>query len=168
MAQLAPLQLEDGTMIYIEAEAMIAEPLAIASPSEPLTPEPTRGDGGGAAKGWNSSHQTSNQHTSNQPTASRTAATNRLASLETTIQSYTRSAVQAVQQVATGNINKVTLEFGVKISGEAGIPYITKGTAESNLKVTVECAFAKLNAENLHAENLHAENLNAENLNTEA
>jgi len=33
--------------------------------------------------------------------------------------------------------------FGIEIGGEAGIPYITKGTATSNLKVTVECSFPK-------------------------
>jgi len=58
-----------------------------------------------------------------------------------TIRDYTTYTLQAFEQVATANINKVTLEFGVKIGGEAGIPYITKGTAESNLKVTVECSF---------------------------
>jgi hypothetical protein len=58
-----------------------------------------------------------------------------------TIRDYTTYTLQAFEQVATANINKITLEFGVKIGGEAGIPYITKGTAESNLKVTVECSF---------------------------
>ncbi|WP_293166870.1 CU044_2847 family protein [Okeania sp. SIO2C9] len=27
------------------------------------------------------------------------------------------------------------------MGGKAGIPYVTEGTAESNLKITVECSF---------------------------
>lgn len=37
---------------------------------------------------------------------------------------------------------KVNLEFDIKMSGEAGIPYITKSTAETNFKITVERSFA--------------------------
>jgi hypothetical protein len=39
------------------------------------------------------------------------------------------------------NVDKVTLEFGIEIGGETGIPYVTKGTAKSNLKMQVECSF---------------------------
>ncbi|MCX7595121.1 MAG: hypothetical protein N2235_15450 [Fischerella sp.] len=40
------------------------------------------------------------------------------------------------------NVDKVTLEeFGIELGGEAGIPYVTKGTAKSNLKITAECSF---------------------------
>ena len=38
---------------------------------------------------------------------------------------------------------KVTLEIEVKVAGEAGVPYVTKGTADANLKITVECSFPK-------------------------
>nr|WP_176453085.1 CU044_2847 family protein [Pseudanabaena sp. SR411] len=41
------------------------------------------------------------------------------------------------------NIDKVTLKFGIKIAGEAGILYITKSSVESNLETTVECSFPK-------------------------
>jgi hypothetical protein len=34
--------------------------------------------------------------------------------------------------------NKVTLEFGLQLGGEAGVPFVTKGTAEANVKVTIE------------------------------
>lgn len=45
--------------------------------------------------------------------------------------------------VAIANVDKVTLEFGIELGGEAGVPYVTKGTAKSNLKITVECSFPK-------------------------
>nr|WP_267871741.1 CU044_2847 family protein [Nostoc sp. CHAB 5715] len=50
-------------------------------------------------------------------------------------------SLNAFKKIPIANIDKVTLEFGIKVGGEAGIPYVTKGTAESNLKVTVECSF---------------------------
>lgn len=46
-----------------------------------------------------------------------------------------------IKDTEIGHISKVSLEFGLKIGGEVGIPYITKGTGESNLKITVECSF---------------------------
>jgi hypothetical protein len=61
--------------------------------------------------------------------------------IQTTIHAYTVHTLNAFKKVAIANINKVTLEFGIEIGGEAGVPYVTKGTAKSNLKITVECSF---------------------------
>ena len=47
------------------------------------------------------------------------------------------------KMMATANVDKVTLEFGVKVAGEGGVPYITKGSGECNLKITVECSFGE-------------------------
>jgi hypothetical protein len=58
-----------------------------------------------------------------------------------TIRAYTTSTLNAFKNIAIADINKVTLEFGVEVGGEAGVPYVTKGTAKSNLKITVECSF---------------------------
>jgi hypothetical protein len=63
--------------------------------------------------------------------------------MQATIQAYTNYTLEAFKHLAGANVDKVTLEFGIKIAGEAGVPYVTKGTAESNLKVTVECSFPK-------------------------
>lgn len=134
MAQLAPIKLQDGTMIYIEASdemVTLSDVREALPPAEPA--EPTRGEGGGASKGtnWASPHQT----------APRLAATQRMSDLETTIRAYTSYTLDAFKEMGNANIEKVTLEFGVKVSGEAGIPYITKGSAEGNLRITVECSF---------------------------
>lgn len=144
MAQLAPIQLEDGTTIYIEAsdEWAAAAPVPASSnaintisgaPSD-VAPEIGR-DQAGAAKGWSGGHQ------------NRAAFPQGLDAMENTIRAYTQYTLNAFkhseQASPTGaKISKVMLEFGVKLSGEAGIPYITKGSAESNLKVSVECLFA--------------------------
>ncbi|MHC5933618.1 CU044_2847 family protein [Nostoc sp.] len=57
------------------------------------------------------------------------------------MRAYTVHTLNAFKKIPVANIDKVTLEFGIKIGAEAGIPYVTKGTAESNLKITVECSF---------------------------
>ncbi|NJM77983.1 MAG: hypothetical protein HC852_22170 [Acaryochloridaceae cyanobacterium RU_4_10] len=44
-------------------------------------------------------------------------------------------AQKNLESVKVANVDKVTLEFGIKVDAEAAIPYITKGTAESNLNI---------------------------------
>lgn len=61
--------------------------------------------------------------------------------MQKTIRTYTAYTLNALKEVATANVDKVTLEFGVKVAGEVGVPYITKGSEECNLKITVECSF---------------------------
>lgn len=110
MAQLAPIQLEDGTTIYIEADSQIVSPVST-----------TRG--GRVSKGVGE------------------PITQRFQEMQSTIRAYTAYTLNAFRSVSAANVDKVTLEFGITVAGEAGIPYVTKGSAESNLKITVECSF---------------------------
>ncbi|NJP11833.1 MAG: hypothetical protein HC866_22120 [Leptolyngbyaceae cyanobacterium RU_5_1] len=119
MSQLIPIQLEDGITIYIEATENMETPLL-------GTPEPTR-EQTRTSKGG-----TDNRQRQMVPGFQK---------IEDTIRAYTHYALNAFKQVAIANVNKVTLEFGIQVNLEAGIPYVTKGTAESNLKITVECTF---------------------------
>ncbi|RAM49332.1 MAG: hypothetical protein C6Y22_23595 [Hapalosiphonaceae cyanobacterium JJU2] len=61
-------------------------------------------------------------------------------SLVTTINGYSQILLDSVQQGVNGltKPNKVTLEFGLQMGGEAGIPLVAKGTAQANVKVTIE------------------------------
>jgi hypothetical protein len=61
--------------------------------------------------------------------------------IQSTIRAYTIYRLNAFRQVAIANADKVTLEFGIEVGGEVGVPYVTKGTAKSNLNLTVECSF---------------------------
>lgn len=61
--------------------------------------------------------------------------------IQSTIRAYTIYSLNAFRKVAIANVDRVTLELGIEVGGEAGVPYMTKGTAKSNLKVTVECSF---------------------------
>lgn len=112
MTHLAPIQLDDNTIIYIEAEDDVTPP--IPSNAEGTT-RTAKGPGEKALKNFQA--------------------------MQGTIRTYTTYTLNAFKEMATANVDKVTLEFGVKIAGEGGVPYITKGSGECNLKITVECSF---------------------------
>ncbi|MDJ0775368.1 MAG: CU044_2847 family protein [Mastigocoleus sp. MO_167.B18] len=58
-----------------------------------------------------------------------------------TIRGYAVYALGAFKDFKFADVEEVTLKFGMKIGGKAGIPYITEGTAESNLEIEVKCKF---------------------------
>lgn len=121
------LQLDDETMIYVE----VRQPVTFAVEPKPLieSGELSREDLGGDAKGLREVKDRL------------IGALPKPPSIEQTILSYTNVALNALKNVSSANVNKVTLEFGIKVGGKMGVPFVTEGTAESNLKVTVECSF---------------------------
>jgi hypothetical protein len=122
MHQLTPIQLDDGTVIYIEATEQVNAPAL--TEEKPLENEEE-------ALVDKSGHLVEAQKQMVQS----------FQAIEGTIRAYTIYTLNAFKKVAVSNVDKVTLEFGIQIGGEAGIPYVTKGTAQSNLKITVECSF---------------------------
>ncbi len=58
-----------------------------------------------------------------------------------TIRLYTRYAIGAFKNLGDAQVEEVTLKFGLKIGGEAGIPILTKASAESNFEIQVKCKF---------------------------
>jgi hypothetical protein len=116
MPKLTTVQLDEKTVIYIEG----AENLDVPEIDEDIRDEETPVSKGGVE-----------------------TAIQKLTSIESTIRAYTAHTLSAFKELTVANVDKVSLEFGIKVGGEAGIPYVTKGTAESNLKVTVECSFPK-------------------------
>ncbi len=125
MTKLAPIQLDDNTIIYIEASEDINVPLIITE--EPAEEEEE------ALTDKGISEELRKQMVQN------------FQIIQHTIRAYTVYSLNAFKQIPIDNINKVTLEFGIEVGGEAGVPYVTKGTAKSNLKITVECSFPKPN-----------------------
>ncbi|MBP5977227.1 hypothetical protein HW132_32020 [Brasilonema sp. CT11] len=124
MTKLTPIQLDDNTIIYIEATDDVNVPLVIAE--EPAEEEEEALIDKGIS-----------------PEAVRKQIVQNFQIIHTTIRGYTVCSLNAFKQLPIPGVNKVTLEFGIELGGEAGIPYVTKGTAKSNLKVTVECLFPK-------------------------
>lgn len=57
------------------------------------------------------------------------------------IRGYSLYALSAFKDFGAAEIEEVTLKFGMKLGGKTGIPYITEGTAESNLEIQVKCKF---------------------------
>lgn len=126
MTKLVKVQLDDGTEIYMEATEDVEAPAAAPSPGEFYDGETTR-----TSKGLGGmTSQAAQAH-----------AVQSFKAIESTIRTYTNYTMNAFQDLACANVEKVTLEFGLKVGGEAGVPYVTKGTAESNLKITVQCNF---------------------------
>ncbi|KOR36937.1 MULTISPECIES: CU044_2847 family protein [Planktothricoides] len=120
--KLTPIQLDDNTVIYIEATEDIDAP-------ETLTTAPVSDDDEEEAA------------VSKGVKEVKAEFQKQIHDLQKTIFSYTSYTLAAFKQVAVAKIDKVTLEFGVEMGGETGIPYVTKGTAKSNLKIQVECSF---------------------------
>jgi len=123
MSQLTPIKLDDGTVIYIEATEEV---------NAPALNEEEPAEGEEEALVDKSGHLVESQKQMVQS----------FQAIEGTIRAYTIYTLNAFKKVAIANVDKVTLEFGIQIGGEAGIPYVTKGTAQSNLKITVECSFS--------------------------
>ena len=122
MTSLTPLLIDDSTIIYIEA----SEDVDVPSPLSNELGLTTYRD-------------------SDTSTNAKKIREN-FDRLKSTLTHYTLSTIDAFKKANNtdiANIDKVTLKFGIKLAGEAGIPYITKGTAESNLEITVECSFPK-------------------------
>lgn len=123
MAQLKPIQLDDDTIIYIEVtEDVDVLEVSEEEPDDSQETKPVK-------RGLKNPAEIQKQIIDN------------FAPISGTIRAYTVYTLNAFKKVKIANIDKVTLEFGIEVGGEAGVPYVTKGTAKSNLKVTVECSF---------------------------
>lgn len=130
MTQLTPIQLDEDTVIYVEATDAVQpkRPAALDAESYSL---------------YDPHAKRSAQEVLISKDGGITQAIERFKSLEGTIRAYTKYTLNAFRELAVANVDNVKLEFGISVSGEAGIPYITKGEVGSNLKITVECSFPK-------------------------
>jgi hypothetical protein len=63
----------------------------------------------------------------------------RMQQAQNMIRGYTLYALNAFKEMGNVNVQEVSLKFGLKISAETGIPYITKGSADCNLEISVKC-----------------------------
>lgn len=126
MTTLIPIQLEDGMVLYVEAQEG-ATPTEITPQPTPETGEQTRG----RQKGLPSLN------------APRTHPAQSMQMVQSTIRTYAYYCMTAFKNFGAANVDEVTLEFGVNLSADAGIPYIASGKAQSNLKITVKCTYPK-------------------------
>ncbi|MBK8454290.1 MAG: CU044_2847 family protein [Thiofilum sp.] len=120
MATLKAVELENGQWVYVQ----VNEHVHFADIPSSTNSEVTRG-GGYERKGGDSSSNLAHK------------AVDKLGDI---IRAMSDTAAQALKNSPLGNVEKVTLEFGVTLGGEMGIPYITSGKAEGAVNVTVEFA----------------------------
>ncbi len=61
-------------------------------------------------------------------------------SVESIVQEYATLLLSSVEKTASQmkRPTKIGLEFGIQIGGEAGIPLVSKGTTQANIKVSLE------------------------------
>ena len=64
-----------------------------------------------------------------------------LKNIHGTIRAYTWYVIGAFKNLSGVQVEEMTLKFGMKIGGKAGLPIFTEGTAESNFEVCVKCKF---------------------------
>jgi len=60
------------------------------------------------------------------------------------LRGFANGAVEALKDV-DAEVDRVTLEFGVSLGGDAGVPYVVKRKDEAMLKVTIDCHLARRN-----------------------
>lgn len=123
MTQLIPIQVDADTIIYVEpaTDVQVQPPVA---PSRELTRQDLELGKKGAIED------------------STRMVMQSFAAMETTIKTYTQRTLNAFRDLGSAEVDKVQLEFGINLGGEAGVPYVTKGTAECSLKITVQCSFS--------------------------
>ncbi len=126
MTQLIPVQLDDGMMLYIEAQDNTDSPTI--SPELALEQRRTGQKGLPTFK------------------PARIDPAQSMQLMQNTIRTYAYYCMNAFKNCGVANIDEVTLEFGVNLSVDAGVPYIASGKAQSSLKITVKCSYPKAEA----------------------
>ena len=128
MSKIVPVQLDNGTVLYIEAQDDAEAPVVTPqSPSEDAGEQRRSG-----AKGIGDLRM-----------LPRPTPTQSMQMVQSTIRTYTVYCLNAFKNCGAANVDEVTLEFGINLSADAGIPYIASGKAQSNLKITVKCSYNK-------------------------
>lgn len=126
MSKLVPIQLDNGALLYIEAQDDAETPSLAPVPVAPEGEEQSRG----GQKGLPTRKPPVDMAQSMQL-------------VQNTIRTYASYCMDSFQNLGNASLSEVTLEFGINLSADAGIPYIASGKAQSNLKITVKCTYPK-------------------------
>ncbi|MBW4656402.1 MAG: hypothetical protein KME20_25665 [Kaiparowitsia implicata GSE-PSE-MK54-09C] len=140
MSKLQPIHIDEHTVIYIEAEDGLDLVGSNGSLYHGTAGNDARSNGALGNGGVEGEQTRTSKGLLNRPSQTE-QMTARVQTLENTIRYYTTYMLNAFRSVAIAEVKKVTLEFGVNMSGVSGIPYIASGTAGCNVRVQVECAF---------------------------
>lgn len=130
MGTLKKIELPNGAVVYMQAADVAGE--AAAALSSTLRPPGNavgtcRGEGGLSAKG-DSLIDT---------------ATEKAEALTEVIKGIAAMIPTAFRHANGAEVEKVTLSFGLKAGGKAGIPLVTEGSAEGSIGVVLECCYPR-------------------------
>ena len=132
MLQLTPLQLEDGTIIYIQASENVNVPDSTTGTLNNQQEEITE-----KLDFLTETPQESTDRDFNP----QKRVTQSFQVIEKTVRAYTTHLLNSFKNLAIAEVSEVTLEFGVNVGGMTGIPYIATGNTNCNVKITVKCVF---------------------------
>lgn len=138
-SRIIAVQLDKHTVIYMEASEETAG--FPENPDPVILPQDASDDAEEKNEVLVETRQAGTRKKTASPASGRRRSAARFETIHSTICSFADYSLRSFKDVALANVDKVTLEFGVKVAGEAGIPLITRGNGDSNLKVTVECSF---------------------------
>ncbi|MDY7012632.1 MAG: CU044_2847 family protein [Cyanobacteriota bacterium] len=133
MPQLTPIQLEDGTLIYIQT----VENISVPTP-EPNIPEKTPTSDDSLDFIITEPQQPATRDFPGQQRVSKS-----FTAIEKTVRAYTLHLLNSFKNLAIAEVSEVTLEFGINVGGMTGIPYIATGNTDCNVKISVKCTFPK-------------------------
>lgn len=111
MTSLKKIELEDGQWVYVQVDETVTLPEDASEVYD---------DSGFERKGM------------------REQANQAVDTVSGVIQAMSESASKVLEASTFGQVEKMTLEFGVKLGGEAGVPFITSGKAEGSVNVKIE------------------------------
>lgn len=125
--QVVPMQLDDGTIFYVEAQEGTL-PTPTSTPSEESEEKQVNRQKG-ILDGVKSMAP-------KMPTPAQS-----MQIMQKTIRAYAGYSLAAFKNFGAANVDEVTLEFGINFSADAGVPYVANGKAQSSLKITVKCSY---------------------------
>jgi len=131
MTKVAPIQLPNGLTVYMEVDD------DIQFPDQPSLTTRGRQPPGRPVSRKNRGSEPSVQEGDTMLEAAARGASR----LTDVIEGIAAMVPAAFKNAAGADVEKVTLSFGIKMGGEAGIPLVTKGKAEGNIGILVECRY---------------------------
>ncbi len=138
MSKVKKVQLDDHTFIFVEA-AEVTDTSEVAIALSEIDSDQNADDS-------NDDEETTRTAKGIRDWASQSSQrlqTQYQQTMDQLIQRYTSHTLQAFKDVAFADVKKVTLEFGIKVDAQTGVPYIASGTAECSVKISVECSFGE-------------------------
>jgi hypothetical protein len=109
--------------LIVEDEDGNQHTIYVESKSQPSIPEPARQGGGLQSYGGTAD------------------AVLKMEEAQQIIRLYAKCVLTSFKNFSIAEIEEVNIKFGLKLGAKGGIPFITEGSAESNLEISLKCKF---------------------------